>query len=246
MQVSVIFFLFSALVIFEGGAFYYCNVEEDVAEQWEQLNLFYNRTICCGVSEKQWELIAWYFLRVGSHLNVTEIVREVDFYKQTLYMSHFVKDLYLHIGLEYITHRICYRKRDEQTDKEETSFDHRTYEWHPELSKHGNRTYYIEEDKLSIRAQILKKNWRREDEPDSGSIVLAKTIEIVDNFLSDRKSKHPFQSKRAYYVILIYREPLIKEDEWDRMASSILAKLWKVHGILNAIILATCRQNNVS
>ncbi|XP_055326068.1 uncharacterized protein LOC129579908 [Sitodiplosis mosellana] len=159
-------------------------------------------------------------------------------------MSHFVKDLHLHTGLEYYTHQIRYNVQDKQTDKKDI-FNDNTYQWHPELSKHGNSTYYVEEDKLNIRAQILKKNWNREDEPASGSVVLATNIKIIDHFLSDKKSKHPFQSKRTYYVILIYREPLIEDDNWDRLASRILAKLWKVHGILNAIVLATCRQNSV-
>lgn len=246
MRVSAIFLLFGAFVIFKSTNSYYCDVGQHVVEQWEQLklNVTYNRAICCEVSDEQWGLIAWYFLRVGSHLNVTEIVREVDFDKQTLYMNHFVKDLNRHTALEYYTHRVLYNMEDEQADKED-AFNDNTYQWHPEYSKR-NRTYYVEEDKLNVRGQILKKNWYREDDPTSGSVVLATTIELIDHFLNDRKSKHPFHSKRAHYVILIYKQPHIDDNDWDQLASNILAKLWKVHGILNVIILAACRPNSVS
>lgn len=74
-------------------------------------------------------------------------------------------------------------------------------------------------------------------------MVLAIHIEIIDNFLSDKHSKHPFHLKRSHYIILIYKE--IHHD-WDQLASSILAKLWKVHGILNAIVMVSCKQDDVS
>lgn len=243
MRVSVIFLIFNTFLVFKGNANDYCKVSQDIADQWRNLNNISYIRNCCEVSEKQWQLISWYFWRVGSHLNVTEISREIEFYKLTLYMDFFVRDLYRNTGLEYHTLRVGYNVQDELADKEDDVFDHHTYEWHPELSKHGNRTYYIEEDKLNIRAQILKKNWLREDEPASGIVVLASDIEIIDHYLSGKKAKHPFTSKRAHYVILIYKEI---NHEWDRIASSILAKLWKVHGILNAIIISSCQQNDVS
>lgn len=243
MRVSVIFLIFCAFLAFESSAIDYCKVSHDVAVQWENLNNISYSMNCCEVSEKQWQFIAWYFWRVGSHLNVTEISREIEFHKLSLYMDFFVRDLYRYTALEYYTHRILYNVQDELADKQDDVFDHHTYEWHPELSKHGNRTYYIEEDKMNIRSHILKRNWQREDEPDSGSVVLASNIEIIDHYLSGKKAKHPFTSKRSHYVILIYKEI---HHEWDRIASSILAKLWKVHGILNAIVISSCQKKDVS
>lgn len=239
MRLLVILFLFGGFFIFKGKAFFYCHLENNPSAQWEQVKHQQNNS-CCEITDKQWELMKWYFLRVGSHLNVTEIVREADFYNQSLYMSYFLKDLYKYTGLEYYTHIVRYKKKQEVADERDP--DDNTYQWHAELPKLGNSTYYIEEDKLDIRAQILMKNWNREDEPDSGNVVLAKSIETIDHFLNG-KTKQPFESKRSYYIILIYHQ--ITHD-WDMYASSILSKLWKVHGILNAIVVGSCKKNNVS
>lgn len=93
MKISIILVLIVVHFIFKGVAYYF-HVDENITEQWKRLNKINFSTNCCEVSDKQWELIKWYFLRVGSFVSVTEIVREISFSKQTHYMNHFVEDLY--------------------------------------------------------------------------------------------------------------------------------------------------------
>lgn len=244
MRLSVVLLLFGAVFISNGNCFDRCTNWQNIANQWKNFNKTEDPNSCCGISKGQWDLIKWYFLRVGSHLNVTEIHRDAEYYQPRFFMSLFLHDLYEYTGMEYYTQRIRYRVRDEQLDEQDT-FNDTTYQWHAELSKNGNSNYFIEEDKLDIRAQILKKSWNREDDPSIGSIVLASDIEIIDHYLNGKQTKEPFHSKRAYYIILIYRK-FINNEDWDRLAGRILAKLWKVYGIMNAIVMATCKKDNVS
>lgn len=244
MRLSAILLYFGAVFISNGNCLDRCNILQSIVDQWKNVNKTVDPNSCCGLSESQWELIKWYFLRVGSHLNVTEIVRDVDFFQPRCFMSYFLNDLYDHTGMEYYTSRIRYRVQDEQLDEQDT-FNDTTYQWHAELSKYGYSNYFIEEDKLNIRAQILKKSWNREDDPSIGSIVLASDIEIIDHYLNGKQTKEPFHSKRAYYIILLYQR-FENNAYWDRLASRILAKLWKVYGIMNAIVMGSCKKDNVS
>lgn len=230
LSISVLFVIAS---IFKGSAFFYCSENKKLDQKWEQLH-----GNCCELSAEHWKLISWYFQRVGSYLNITEIVREHDYKQSALYMSYFLKDLFRHTELEYYTNRVCYYNDDELDDTGEPY--NNTFTWHAEFS--NTTPYYVEEDKLNVRSQIFKKYWHREDEPTSGAVVLADEIETLDHFVNG-ETRRPFISKRSFYIIIIYRE--IGED-WDKYASSILSKLWKLHGILNAIIIGSCKKNNVS
>lgn len=125
MKISIILVLIVVHFIFKGVAYYF-HVDENITEQWKRLNKINFSTNCCEVSDKQWELIKWYFLRVGSFVSVTEIVREISFSKQTHYMNHFVEDLYRYTGLKYYTHQIMYSISEEQANKEDI-FDDNTY-----------------------------------------------------------------------------------------------------------------------
>lgn len=240
MRISVFLLLILFLIDYI-KATDYC-LEKLLAEQWKQLNSSYirNQTTCCEVSSGQWEFMTWYFLRVGSFINVTEIVRASDPVRKTLYMSHFVKDLYSYTGLEYHTHHIDYKYEDEVKDEQLKPYT-KSYTWHAELSGHGNTSDLIKMGKLDIRSQILKKNWYREDEPDVGSIVLASNLEVVDHYLNGER-REPFRSTRTHYVIYIYKRINV---DWDLLASSILSKLWKKYRILNVILMASCQQKQV-
>ncbi|XP_031622960.1 uncharacterized protein LOC116340548 [Contarinia nasturtii] len=233
MRVSVVFVLSSAFFMCGSRALDYCFIENELSEQWAQPNNTYDKS-CCELSEKQWEIISWYFLRVGSYINVTQIQR----HNKTLYMNHFLRELYRYTGLEYYTHVVHFTG---EKVAEENLYEDNSYQWHAE-SKLRNSTYYIEENELNIREQIRKQNRIREDEPSSGSVVLAADFEIIDQFLNGI-IRIPFTSKRAHYVILVYKE--LAHDNWDKWASSILTKMWKVYGILNAIVLASCKPNNI-
>lgn len=240
MRISLILVL-TLFLIGNLKATNYC-MENLLAEQWKQLNSSYirNQTTCCEVSSGQWEFMSWYFLRVGSFINVTEIVRASDPVRQTFYMSNFVKDLYSHMGLEYHTHHIDYKSEDEVRDEQKKP-NSKSYIWHAEPSAHSNSSDFIKTGKLNIRSQILKKNWYREDEPDVGSIVLASNLEVIDHYVNGERRK-PFTSTRTHYVIYIYRRINVN---WDMMASSILSKLWKYYRISNVILMSSCQQKEV-
>lgn len=242
MKIPVILFVFGAFLTYKDIAQTFAAgiFEQQSFQHSEHMNETQN-TNSCYLSEKQWELISWYFLNVGTHINVTEIVREMDVYKQTLYMSFFLKELYRYTGLKYFTRLINSNINTELSDEEVPS-ENNTYIWHPKLSKRGNSTSYIEEDKLNIRQQLLQRNWNREDEPDIGVVVLATDFQIIDQYLNG-EIRLPFTAKRAHYVIVIYEN---FAENWDEWGSSISSKLWKVYGILNVIVLATCKPNNVS
>lgn len=233
-RLSISFFLV-IVFIFKGSAFFYCSDNNELDDKWEQLH-----TNCCELSAQHWKLISWYFQRVGSYLNITEIVREDSYHKPTLYMSDFLKDLFRYTELEYYTNRVCYCNEDEEEDEDEPY--NNTLLWHAEFSKTENSTYYVQDHKMNVRSPIFKKYWNREDEPTSGAVVLADRIETLDHFVNG-ETRLPFISKRSFYVIIIYRK---SGKDWDKYASSILSKLWKLHGILNAIIIASCKRDNVS
>lgn len=195
---------------------------------------------CCGLRDEQLELIAWYFLRVSSFIRVTEVVPEEISAKRSKFASYFLNDLYKYTGLEYYTVRIDYSYRDQLKDEEEP-YEH-TYKWHPEYLQGMNRTHFVE-DTVATFKKIISSSSEREDDPAFGSIVLSENIETLDFYLNG-ETRYPFKVKRAHYVLIAYRQ--MESRTWDKWASSVLSKLWKQHGILNAIIISTCKENNVS
>lgn len=223
------------ILIFSVESYYYCDFERNIIEFWTRNTTY---TPCCEITAEQWEFISWYFIRVGSHIDVTEIVREKDLY--TSYSNPLLTDLYDYTGLKARNYRVDYSFVEEIKNSKTLK---KIHEWHPELSKYGNTTYYMKDNIFDFRNHILKRNWNREDEPSKGSIVLASEIDIIDHYLN-QVTRQPFVAKRAHFLIIIYRE-INDKKAWDKYASSILTKLWKVHGILNAIIFSTCHSENV-
>lgn len=233
-------FLISFSILYTNGADY-C-VDEQITGKWQQRSI---PKLCCGITDEQWKLIAWYFLRVESHIKVTEVIRQkIETGRlSSTFTTDFVRDLFDHLDTEYLTYRVDYSHRDEMLDEKQQDRYHQPYRWHPELSKHSKNTTHIIEHatEVTIRRKISKKK-SRECEPDFGAIVLAEDIEIFDHYLNG-ETRHPFKNKRAIYILIVYKE--IDGRNWDRLASSVLSKIWKDHGILNAIIFSTCKHDNV-
>lgn len=216
----------------------YCQVDTQLAELWETNHN--SRNSCCEVSTSQWGLIGWYFARVGSSINVTEIIRESDYRRHqnnNNFIAYFLKDLYKYTGIEYITERIVYSFGDEIVDRM-VKVNINPYIWTTDENKRFNYTDDIEENKRYIRSKLIKQHRQREDEPEFGKVIISSDIRIIDNYLNGQK-RALFDSKRSIYVIIIYEQ---SDVSWDLMVSQILAKLWKIHGILNAIVLVTCQQ----
>lgn len=220
----------------------YCQVDTQLAGLWENNHNF--RNSCCEMSTGQWGLIGWYFARIGSYINVTEIVRESDFRRHknnNNYIADFLKDLYKYTGIDYITERIVYSFDDEVAD-EMVKININPYIWKTDENKRVNYTDDIEENKKYIRSKLIKQHRQREDEPEFGKVILASDIKIIDHYLNS-PNRPLFDSKRSHYVILIYEQSTVN---MELTISKILAKLWKVHGILNAIVLATCQPKYAS
>lgn len=204
-----------------------------VPQNWEQVK--YERKSCIP-SDDQMKLITWYFERVNNYMEVTEIVPEDVSGLRSKFTSYFLKYLNNYIQLKFSAFTVNYKSRVQMMDEYETNF--RIYGY----SQGMNETHRTEQFEELFRLKYPKYADRM-DCPDFASIVLVERIETLDLYLNAR-TRHPFKHKRAHYVLLIYRET--GNSNWDELAGRVLSKLWKNHGILNAIILSTCMPNNVS
>lgn len=231
--------IFILTLIFQLQARNYCENIEDLPKKWTQRN-YSQHLSCCEMTYSQWNLIVWYFLRVSSNVNVTQIVRENESCRYEHYINHFLNDLYNYTHLEYYMRRIVYRKRDQILDKKGEIQVNTTYQWHaimePHLAQHGGNEF-------DFQNKLSKQSCVREDEPRFGSVILASDAQIIDDYLNG-PIRYPFESKQSHYIILIYGN--FNRDIWHDLSSSIMTKLWKKFGILDAFILASCNPGRVS
>lgn len=239
MKLTILFILTELFAFIYGQHKYYCTYE-NIKGKW-QLRIV--SRACCDVSPKQWEIIAWYFKRVNSYIDVTEVIREKKkvIKASSTFSSDFARELYPRTGLDCYSKRVDYSYYDEMVDKAEPHA--KAYKWHAELSKiSSNNETYVTDTSMDIRRRIPSKSIRM-DEPDKGVIVLTQDIAILDSYLNG-ESRHPFIKKRAHYIIFVYKE-INDQKHFDKLASSVVTKLWVYHGILNAIILSSCKNESV-
>lgn len=216
------------------------NCEKD---KW---NLEYDEI--CELSYEQWRLISWYFERV-KYIELTQIVVRQKKYKRTTIFSNYLsKSLYQHLKKDVKTFVVDFNYEDVDIKNSQT------YEWHtnrfePRDNTSGTHKHpdhqerpYLEDDVLSIKSRSVNYSRVRDDEPAFGSIVIAENIYVINNYL-DGKHRHPFRKQRVHYIILVYKH--VDKSKWDKYASSVMTKLWKDHGILNGIVLASCKSDNV-
>lgn len=204
----------------------------------------------CELSDDQWNLIAWYFERV-SYLEVTQIVTSEHYHRRaSRFCDYAIKKLAELTNIEYQTFIVDYNFKDDDIPPQSN-----TYTWHEErfeprhtimtgnVSRQPYRTPWIQ-DTIETAKERFKTAYRvREDEPDFGSVVIADNVEVFDHYLNG-DARHPFYGKRAHYALIVHKP--INDTTWHGYASSVMAKMWKVHGILNAIILSSCNKENVS
>lgn len=219
----------------------YCEKLVELPEKWTQIRRSVHND-CCEITDGQWNLIVWYFLRVGSNINLTQIVRASESCQYERYVNHFISDLYKYTNLEYILERVIYQNRDQILDKQREIQFNSTYKWHiveePDTDGYPEYRFLLRQ----FRNKLSKRNCIREDEPRYGSVILASDITLIDEYLNGN-TRYPFDSKLSHYVILIYGD--FDSERWDDLAASIMTKLWKKHGILDAIILASCNPTRV-
>lgn len=220
----------------------YCENIIELPEKWTQDNCSVQQK-CCEITDSQWSFIVWYFLRVSSNINVTQIVRESETScHNERYVNHFISDLYKYTGLEYFLKRIIFGKSDEILDEKQKIWVNTLYEWHGKADeKPGNKSY--PGNKFYFRNKYSTWNRVREDEPRYGNVILVSDVQLMDDYL-DGITRYPFDSKQSHFVIFIYGGFDI--NQWDDFSSSIMTKLWKKYGILDAIILAACNPIRVS
>lgn len=139
--------------------------------------------------------------------------------------------------------RIVYGKREQILDKKHEIQVNTTYQWHAMIETHlleRSPRNFLEQ---FFQNKLSKRNCVREDEPRYGSVVLASDAQIIDDFLNG-PARYPFESKQSHYIILIYGT--FNREVWHNLSSSIMTKLWKKFGILDALILASCNPDRVS
>lgn len=217
----------------------YCERIAELPEKWTRRGGS-SQLSCCEMTDGQWNLIVWYFLRVSSNVNVTQIVHENESCWYERYINHFLHDLFKYVNTEYYMQRIIYRKRDRNLEKKHEIQVNTTYLWHAYYYTHlagdaGNH--------FDFHSKLLKRSCVREDEPRYGSVILASSAEIIDDYLNG-PVRYPFESKQSHYIIFIYGA--FDRKVFHELSSSILTKLWKKFGILDAIILASCNPTRVS
>lgn len=234
-----IVFLVSAVFIWEVKSFRYCKFEQYlIYKNWKKAD---NYVPCCEVTSWQWELITWYFHRVGGLVNVVEIVRKD--YVGTSYISQFLFDFYTFTGM------VMQKQHLEYVDIDESVYSlHNTtaYQWFPEELKSNmkftNKTDERTVKRLHFQSQIKKKGYIREDEPSKGIIVIAQDVGVIDAYLHGPESR-PFEDRSAFYVLITYKK---SKHDFHIHVSRILSELWKSRGILNAIAISTCNKKYVS
>lgn len=191
----------------------------------------------CFLSEKQWKLMGWYFIRV-TYIEVTSIVHSNKINSDASKLREYlVKRLYNHTNVVYQTFTI---DQDYKPDNNEHSHEYAS----PisELSYLNYSAPWFQDDETTKNNRINLPSHTREDEPDFGAIVLAENVDLIDSYLNGLL-RHPFTGKRSHYLLLIYKD--VHHSDWRRRAGNIIAKLWKVYGILNALIISTCQRDNV-
>lgn len=75
----------------------------------------------------------------------------------------------------------------------------------------------------------------RKDEPQAGSIVIVANITVLDEYLVGT-ARSPFRTPRSSYIIILRNA----HDDWQEDVERVLRKLWRVYGIVNALLLAPC------
>lgn len=216
----------------------YCEIHDHLVGHLGKFKGTNISDLCCQVSHDQWAFLGWYFLRVGSHINVTEVVRESNCSRHKNhndYITYFLKDLYKYTGLNVISH--CFEYDEEITSKQFTKMHNMNpYIWKPNEHNRINYTTDIEDNKTYIRSKIIRRHRQREDEPEYGNIIFTSDLKMLENYLD---GPYPFISKRSVCVIVLHGPQKFGMD-FEKVVSRILAKLWHFHGVLNGLLMTTC------
>lgn len=95
--------------------------------------------------------------------------------------------------------------------------------------------------KVTINSNV---NQGRTDEPEKGTLVIASTLKIIDEYLTGTARK-PFDAPRGNYILFISNENITDTVEHNLKSASILKKLWTEYGILNSLLITPCISNDL-
>lgn len=197
----------------------------------------FDKTPDCFLSEKQWQLVQWYFIRV-TYIEVTSIVHRGHIETDASQLrEHLVKNLYSQTSILYQTFTI-----DQDFEDNDTGHSHKMAGTLERLKKLNHTAPWFQDNARTKNNRLNLPSHTREDEPDHGAIVLAESVDLIDSYLNGLL-RHPFTGKRSHYLLLIYKP--VNHTTWRQRAGNVLGKLWKVYGIMNVLIISTCDRDNV-
>lgn len=200
----------------------------------------------CMITNDQWVLIAWYFKR-APFVEITEIVNAApDGGNPSQFGNDIAKVMPWCIEKLIKTQTVDYLTEEAKVTNTQTYGWHAVhYESRSNLSIASEPfSVYVERDtadKIKRRTKMLNRT--REDSPLFGSLVIADTVNVIDEYLLGYP-RRPFKYPRVNFVILIYKND--SSTLWNSVAAKVLTKLWKMYGVLNAIIISTCNPSEVS
>lgn len=196
----------------------------------------------CDVTKDQWKLIAWYLER-APYIEVTEIVDNgANRPGASQFANRFVKELTL-----YASETI----RTQTVDFETEELNPELYGWRGmrfqpranETKRDEDVVIFQERDTFEdVVHRTIAVNRTRQDEPIFGSIVLVECTDLIDDYLIGYP-RRPFNYPRANFIIVTYK--LEDGKAWATTANRIMSRLWNIYGVLNALIMSTCRKDEV-
>lgn len=197
----------------------------------------------CDVTKDQWKLIAWYLER-APYIEVTEIVDNgANRPGASQFSNRFVQELTLHISDTVKTQTVDLTTEEKEPD----AYGWRGAHFEPranETKRDEDIVIFQERDTLEeiLAKHTMAPNQTREDEPTFGSVVLVECSDLIDDYLIGYL-RRPFIYPRANFIILAYKMEEAKA--WSVTANRIMSRLWNVYGVLNALIISTCRSEEV-
>lgn len=209
--------------------------------KWQHLDD--DRHIDCMPTDAQWQLIAWYFDRV-SYVELTELVENANDKNQQRYVVDLVRNLPARVSKPLRMQTV-----DLSVDEGNVTRTQR-YGWRgvyfaarANVTKPNDQHVRVSrESAASIKKLTRHVNHGSVDAAMRGSLVVVDSTHLLDDYLIGYP-RRPFNHPRARVIVLVYRNE--SEAIWEMNAAKLMARLWKIYSILNAIVISPCRAQEV-
>lgn len=203
----------------------------------------------CTLTDAQLKIIAWYFER-APYIELTQLIENnaIDSNKN----NHFINEV-LNELLIRLEKRVQIQTVDSLTDEGNVT-NTQSYGWNGfRFDSFSNASKSTDTENEIIwerdtfgniqKRMSLSPNRTREDSPIFGSLIIVENIRLIDEYLIGQP-RRPFKYTRANFIIIIHSNSDVNT-LWDTNAARILTRLWKVYSVLNAIIISTCKSDDV-